>query len=228
MDEENKTIYNTEEPETEATPPQPPLMTEEIITGDNVEEAEMTVIPQQPPQKENRGFEYMLRDVLSVVISAVVIAMLLKAFVVDSRIVPTNSMYPTIEGGDRVIMLKFPYYFGFLPERQDVVVFAAGEEFDSEEDLLKRVIGLPGDIVEVKGGNVFVNGEAITEPYIYEPPVYRYDAVTVPEECYFMLGDNRNRSRDSHMWNNPFVPFSDIKGKVVLCYWPLPHLGLVK
>jgi len=224
MTEENR---NTEEMERAALPQQPPSAEENITAYDEAEAAEEAATPSEPP-KEKRGFEYMVRDVLSVVISAVVIAFLLKAFVVDSRIVPTNSMYPTIEGGDRVIMLKFPYYFGFLPERQDVVVFAAPQEFDNEEDLLKRVIGLPGDTVEVKDGKVYVNGTALTEPYLYESPVYDYDAITVPENCYFMLGDNRNRSRDSHMWENPFVPFGDIKGRVVLCYWPVDHFGLVE
>lgn len=203
-------------------------MAEENKIDQPTGEAEQAAALAKPARQGKRGFKYMLRDVLSVVISAVVIAMVLKTFVVDSRIVPTSSMYPTIEAGDRVIILKFPYYFGGTPSRQDVVVFAAGAEFDSEEDLLKRVIGLPGDTVEVKESKVYVNGEALAETYVSEAPLYDFAAVQVPENCYFMLGDNRNRSRDSHMWVDPFVPFESIKGQVVLCYWPLNHLGAVE
>jgi len=180
---------------------------------------------------ERRGLKYLLRDVLSVVISAVIIAAALKAFVIDSRVVPTGSMIPTIQEGDRVIILELPYFLGKTPARQDVVVFSAPEEeeFEKGEDLLKRVIGLPGDTVEVRDGLVFVNGEALDEPYINEQPTYnKLFEGTVPADCYIMLGDNRNRSDDSHLWENPYIPFSDIKGKVILCYWPLSHLGPVE
>jgi len=182
----------------------------------------------QPKPAERSGFKYLLKDILSVVISAVVIAIVLKTFVLDSRIVPTGSMVPTINEEDRIIMLKFPYYFGNTPARQDVVVLAAGPEFGVKEDLLKRVIGLPGDTVEVTGGKVYVNGTALVEPYLNALPNYEYGPVTVPDHCYFMLGDNRNNSNDSHMWQEPFVPFSSIKGKVVLCYWPLKDFGPIK
>ena len=184
--------------------------------------------PEDPTPTERGGFMYLLRDILSVVISAIVIAVALKAFVVDSRIVPTGSMIPTIHEGDRVIILRLPHLFGKRPARQDVVVFAPGEEFGNDDDLLKRVIGLPGDTVEIKSGLVYVNGEALDEPYINEPRRKDYDEVTVPEDCYFMLGDNRNHSRDSAMWLNPFVPFSDIKGKVILRYWPIRDFGIVE
>ncbi|MCL1816928.1 MAG: signal peptidase I, partial [Clostridiales bacterium] len=69
---------------------------------------------------------------------------------------------------------------------------------------------------------------ALYEPYISAPSINKFDEVTVPEGCYFMMGDNRNNSRDSTMWEDPFVPLSDIKGKVLLCYWPLSHFGTVE
>lgn len=198
-------------------------MTEEIREH---ESSQAAALPQ--PSRKKQGSKNMLRDILGVIISAVLISFALKMFVLDSRIVPTSSMVPTIDAGDRIIMLRFPYFFGGRPQTQDVVVFAPNEEFESNDDLLKRVIGLPGDVVEVKENKVFVNGAALSEPYLNESPQYEYGPVTVPEGCYFMLGDNRNRSRDSHMWDDPFVPFSSVKGKVVLCYWPTNHIGKVE
>ncbi|MCL1816125.1 MAG: signal peptidase I, partial [Clostridiales bacterium] len=172
------------------------------VYEDNASEADV--------QNVRRGFKYLLLDVLSVLVSAIVIAVILKTFVVDSRIVPTGSMIPTINVGNRVIILKLPYFFGKTPKLQDVVVFTAPAEFESKEDLLKRVIGLPGDTVEVKNNYVYVNGEPLTEEYLNAAPLYDYGKVKVPEGHYFMMGDNRNHSRDSHLWEDPFVPLSDI------------------
>ena len=200
---------------------------EAMVLG-QMNQLEPAVVLDKPASAEAHGLKYFLKDVLSVVVSAVIIAVVLKGFVVDSRIVPTGSMKPTIIEGDRVIILKLPYFFGTALDRLDVVVFAAGEEFGTDEDLLKRVIGLPGDTVEVKGGLVYVNGIALEEPYISEFSQRDFDIVVVPEGCYFMMGDNRNHSRDSTMWNDPYVPSSAIKGKVLLRYWPVEHWGLVK
>ena len=196
-----------------------PIQAAQILPGDK---------PAGPKAAERRGFKYLLWDVLSVVVSAIIIAAALKLFVVDSRIVPTGSMIPTINAGDRVIILKLPYILGKTPNCQDVVVFAAPEEFGTQEDLLKRVIGTPGDTVEVREGLVYVNGVALDEPYLAEQSIKNFEKVTVPEGCYFMMGDNRNHSRDSTMWNDPFVPFSDIKGRVLVCYWPMGHWGIIE
>jgi len=164
---------------------------------------------------------------LSVVLTVLLIV-LAGIFVADGRIVPSGAMLPTIEPGDRVCVLKLPYILGAVPKLQEMVVFTAPEEFGVNDDLLKRVIGLPGDTVEIKDGLVYVNGVALDEPYILEPSHRDFPQVTVPESCYFMLGDNRNHSRDSIMWQDPFVPLSSIKGKVVLRYWPLAHWGRIR
>ncbi len=178
-------------------------------------------------KEKKQGFKYFVRDVLSVVVSAVLIAVLLRTFVVDSRLVPTESMYPTITGNDRVILVKFAYYFD-EPQRGDVVVFASPDEMPDDSDLLKRVIGLPGDTIEVREGLVYINGIPLNESYIAEAPLYEYGPTEVPENSYFMLGDNRNRSNDSHIWTDPFIDEDDIKGEVVLRYWPFDRFGLIK
>ena len=110
------------------------------------------------------------------------------------------------------------------PERGDIVVFSPNDNSEGD-DLLKRVIGLPGETIEVKDGYVYIDGVALEENYILEQPNYFFAEVTVPENCYFMMGDNRNMSRDSHAWDNPFVPMENIKGKAVCCYWPFSRMG---
>ncbi len=108
------------------------------------------------------------------------------------------------------------------PQRGDVMVFRYPE--DPSRDFIKRVIGLPGDTVEVKGGYVYVNGLRADEPYIYERPNYPIAAEKVPPDHYFVLGDNRNNSHDSHIWG--MVPREDLIGKAWVVYWPMNEWGL--
>ena len=118
---------------------------------------------------------------------------------------------------DRLIALRTAYWFS-EPKRGDIVVFHYP---DNEEELyIKRVIGTPGDIVEGKDGVVYVNGEALEEPYIKEPAEEDFGPYQVPKESYFMLGDNRNHSRDSRDWENTYVKKNKILGKAFLRYYP--------
>ncbi|MEG1536866.1 MAG: signal peptidase I [Clostridiales bacterium] len=179
--------------------------------------------PAKPAKKNS-----FLKDMIVIFLSALVIAMVLKLFIVDSRVVPTGSMYPTIEMQDRVILNKLAYIGEKIPQRGDIVVFTAPAEMNSRFDFVKRVIGLPGETLEIKDNAVYINGEALVEDYIYEAPLYTYGPVTVPEDCYFMMGDNRNSSLDSHYWQDPFINEKAIKGKVVCRYWPISQIGVLK
>ena len=126
-------------------------------------------------------------------------------------------MENTIMTHDRLIALRTAYWFS-EPKRGDIVVFHYP---DNEEELyIKRVIGTPGDIVEGKDGVVYVNGEALEEPYIKEPAEEDFGPYQVPKESYFMLGDNRNHSRDSRDWENTYVKKNKILGKAFLRYYP--------
>lgn len=154
---------------------------------------------------------------------AVVLALALKAGVADAREVPTPSMVPTVQPGDRIFVERAVVHFTGL-SRGNIVVFTP--PVPSEEDYLKRVIGLPGDTVEVKGGQVLVNGRVLVEPYIAEAPTYPYGPVTVPEGKVFVLGDNRNQSYDSHAWG--LLDESAIHGRAWVRYWPLNRLGLLE
>jgi len=133
-----------------------------------------------------------------------------------------SSMNPTLFNGEYLIISNFAYKLD-EPQRGDIIVFHHPQ---SELNLIKRVIGLPGDTVEIQGGVVRVNGVALDEPYIQAPPAYDSSWV-VPNGQYFVLGDNRNQSSDSHAWG--FLPKDHILGKALLIYWPpekwmkIPH-----
>ncbi|MGI6449355.1 MAG: signal peptidase I [Desulfitobacteriia bacterium] len=153
---------------------------------------------------------------------AFVLSIVIRNFVIDTRIVPTGSMLPTIQLQDRLIVDRIFYKFDSF-QRGDIIVFEAPESAQEDLDLVKRLIGLPGEKVEIKNGKVFINDQALYEPYIRETPDYDYGPVTVPPNSYFMLGDNRRESKDSHIWG--FLPKDKILGKVWVRYWPLDKIG---
>jgi signal peptidase I len=132
-----------------------------------------------------------------------------------------HSMMPTLKEGEYIIINKLAYYLD-EPQRGDVIVLRFPN--DRERDFIKRVIGVPGDHIEISGGEVRVNGVLLREPYISAPPRYE-DSWIVPEGKYFVLGDNRNNSSDSHNWS--FLPREDIVGKAWLIYWTPKDWGLV-
>ena len=135
-----------------------------------------------------------------------------------------TSMEPSFYEGQRVVVNKAAYWDWIgAPERGDVIIFNAPDS--SNEDFIKRVIAIPGDTVEVRNRTVYVNEVALDEPYIMSQPSYSMPSRTVPEGQYFVLGDNRNRSNDSH--NGWFVPRSDIHGKAWLSTWPPELWGVI-
>ena len=154
---------------------------------------------------------------MEIFVIALVGAWLLQHYLIVNAEVPSGSMKDTINEGDRIIANRLAYSFGEAVQRGDVIVF----EFPDNEEILyvKRVIGLPGDIVLIRDGEVYVNGIALNEPYIKEVTKGDFGPYTVPEGCYFCLGDNRNDSADSRYWNNTYVKQDEILGKVVLRYW---------
>ncbi|HHZ16921.1 MAG TPA: signal peptidase I [Clostridia bacterium] len=156
-------------------------------------------------------------------LEAVVLFIIIGIFVADVRMVPSASMVPTIQIGDRLVVEKITHRFWGL-ERGDVIVFEAPDELGMRDDLIKRLIGLPGDTVEVRDGRLYVNNQLQDEPYLAEAIAYDFPAVTVPEGKIFVLGDNRNFSYDSHEWDCIFANIDDVKGKALFTYWPLDRL----
>ncbi|MEQ9235131.1 signal peptidase I [Coleofasciculus sp. E2-BRE-01] len=158
---------------------------------------------------------------------SVFLAIGIRSFVAEARYIPSGSMEPTLQINDRLIIDKISYNFR-QPQRGDIVVFSptdALKQQNFKDAFIKRVIGLPGETVEVKGGRVYVNDQALREQYIEEEPEYSYGPVTVPEDNYLVLGDNRNNSYDSHYWG--FVPRDNIIGRAIVRFWPLNRVGEV-
>jgi signal peptidase I len=157
-----------------------------------------------------------------------VLAIGIRQFVAEARYIPSGSMLPTLQINDRLIVDKLSYRFN-NPQRGDIVVFSPTSTLEKQnfhDAFIKRVIGLPGDKVEVKNGKVYINGKAISENYIEEAPQYQWRPEMiglpdrVPPNSYLVLGDNRNNSYDSHYWG--YVPREKIIGRAVVRFWP-PH-----
>ncbi|MBK7317199.1 MAG: signal peptidase I [Anaerolineales bacterium] len=160
-------------------------------------------------------------DIIETLILAVVLFFGINA--VSARVrVDGFSMRPTLDDGEFVLVSKLNYKLSNV-QRGDIIVFHY--PMDPEQELIKRVIGLPGDRIEVNEGIVYVNGQALEEPYIAAPPAYS-SQWNVPEDRLFVLGDNRNDSSDSHSWG--FLPFENVVGKAVLIYWPPPMWDVIE
>lgn len=167
----------------------------------------------------------LFREVIITVILALAIFLVARGTIQTYEVFMT-SMEPNFQEGQRVVVNKAAYWSWIgEPERGDVIIFT--EPNGSNEDFIKRVIGLPGDTVEVKNGLVYVNGVELDEPYIIDPPAYTVEPRTVPEGKYFVLGDNRNHSNDSHSGSDWYVPRENIHGKAWLSTWPPETWGVV-
>jgi len=166
------------------------------------------------PEKTNVLKEII--DWVAVIVCAIVISFLINTFVIVNATVPTSSMENTIMAGDRVIGSRL-YYLRHEPERGDIIVF----DYPDDPNILyiKRVIGVPGDHIEINGGKVYINGEVYEEPYLNVTTEGEWGPYDVPADSYFMLGDNRNDSADSRYWHNTFLTKEGIVGKAIFKYW---------
>ncbi len=174
----------------------------------------------------SREIKDFIKETISVIVIAFILAMILRAFVIEGRIIPTGSMLPTVQLQDRVMLNRFIYRFK-EPQRGDVVMFQPPESLNSPTPFLKRVIGLPGETVEMKNNKVYINGKSLVEPYVAEPLNYHYGPVVVPSDSLFVLGDNRNNSYDSHEWN-AWLTRDRLMGKALVIYWPLNQIGVLE
>lgn len=173
------------------------------------------------PIKKKDGFWHFLLDFFETLLLSV--ALFLGINALTARVlVEGYSMQPTLDNGQYVLVNKMPYRTK-LPDYGDIIVFHF--PIDPEQDFIKRVMGLPGDQVEIRDGQVIVNGFSLSEPYIAAAPQYR-GSWTVPEGQVFVLGDNRNNSSDSHSWGS--VPMENVVGKAIAVYWPPPAWHIIE
>lgn len=156
---------------------------------------------------------------------ALILALVLRTYVIEHFLVEGESMLPTLQNNEHLLVYKLGARFA-PPKRGQIIVFKFPG--DPRKDFVKRVIGLPGDTVEITGGKVLVNGEVLREPYILEEPFNDFPKTQVPPGTVFVLGDNRNNSMDSRYPAVGFVPFSNIKGQAVFVIWPLNHFGPIR
>ncbi|MFH1782367.1 MAG: signal peptidase I [Candidatus Omnitrophota bacterium] len=180
---------------------------------------------------KNEKVRYLLKEWVEPIIIAVILALIIRAFVVQAFKIPTGSMRPTLIEGDRILVNKFIYRFK-EPERGDVMVFVAPE--DKKKDFIKRVVGLPGENVKISNGTILINDRAveknsvIRERYYYNRGDFgkEGDNQRLPGDAYYMLGDNSISSRDSRYWG--FLPRKYVIGKAFLIYWPPSRIRLIK
>lgn len=167
--------------------------------------------------KESAGRE--AREWIESILVALVIAVIIKAFIFETILVDGHSMLPTLKHRDRLAVNKIEYRLG-EPNRGDIVVF----RYPANHKLIfiKRVIGIEGDRVQIMDHEVFVNGQRLSEDYIKEKPLADYPETVVPKDTVFVLGDNRNDSRDSRYSDVGFIPIENIRGKAMARIWPLP------
>ena len=171
-------------------------------------------------------------DYVKMIVIVVVIVLFVNNFVLINAKIPSESMENTIMTGDRVFGFRLAYginadIFGNRiskkmkdPERFDIIIFKYPD--DESQLFIKRLIGLPGETVEIRDGKVYINGaqEPLDDSFVPETPRGDSGPYVVPENSYFMLGDNRENSRDSRFWDNTFVTFDQIVGKAIVRYFP--------
>ena len=183
---------------------------------------------------------------LTTILTAIILTVIIRIFVAEARWIPSESMVPTLAVGDRLVVEKVSYRFR-SPQRGDIVVFIPPEHVGTEDAFIKRIVGMPGDLIEIRlDEGVYVNGELLPENYTAEPPKLsgsypgdltvlgdlrffpiaegesRSDPIVVPPDRFFVMGDNRNNSQDSHVWG--FLPRENIIGRTFVRFWPLNRL----
>lgn len=177
----------------------------------------------EPPRQDS------LWSNVRVLLIALVVALVVRVAIAEPRYIPSNSMDPTLHIGDRLLVDKLSYRWQ-VPHRGDIVVFNPPAQlvklgYQNGQAFIKRIIGEPGDTLQVQGGQVILNGQPLPESYILAAPQYEMPALKVPPGYVFVMGDNRNDSNDSHVWGP--LPQQNLIGKARLRFWPLDRLGPV-
>lgn len=179
-----------------------------------------------PVGKELPLYRRNINEFIDSIVQAGVSALLLIHFIVRSYYIPSGSMIPTLQIHDYILVNELQYVFS-KPARGDVAVFHPPDTYTGDkEDLIKRVVGIEGDILEVKDGKLYRNHQLVDEPYIKEPIQGSFGPYTVKPGCCFMMGDNRNDSYDSRFWHD--VPYKNYVGKAEFIFFPPKRIGRIR
>jgi signal peptidase I len=170
-----------------------------------------------------------IRENGQTILIALVLAFIIRTFIAEPRFIPSDSMFPTLETGDRLVVEKISYRF-HPPVKGDIIVFEPPlqllmQGYEKSQAFIKRTIATPGQTVAVKDGKVYVDDRPLQEKYIAESPQYNLEPIQVPEGELFVMGDNRNNSNDSHIWG--FLPQENVIGHAVFRFFPLSRFGKV-
>jgi signal peptidase I len=176
--------------------------------------------------KPNLGKQ--IKENIQIIVIAVIIAFLLRTFIAEPRFIPSDSMYPSLAEGDRLLIEKVSYHF-HPPSYGDIIVFQPPVQlqnlgYTTDQAFIKRVIATPGQTIAVNKGQVYVDNQPLQENYIAANPEYEMSPVRIPPDSLFVMGDNRNNSNDSHIWG--FLPKKQVIGRAIFRFWPLPKIGL--
>ena len=178
----------------------------------------MQTEPQQRPQPTRSA----IREVVETLLFTLLIYLLIRTFLFENYRVVGTSMDPTLADGEFLVVNKLGYRL-HQPQRGDIIVFR--DPYSPDRKLIKRVIGLPGESVEIREGQVLINDQTLHEPYLEDAGDSMRAAAVMAEGEYFVLGDNRNNSSDSRSWGT--LPHARIVGKAWLSYWPPAMWGLI-
>jgi signal peptidase I len=188
-------------------------------------------LPTSTPRtiKKKRALDWLEWALL--ILGALTVALIIKTFLFQAFYIPSESMSPTLEKNDRVIVNKLSYRLHDV-NRGDVIVFKAPDGVDpTVKDLVKRVIGLPGETIEQTNGRIYVNGKRLKEPYLTEGAIAEpgpgFARIKIPEDSYWVMGDNRSNSKDSRLFPDHFIHKRDIVGSVFVRVWPLHRLDIL-
>jgi signal peptidase I len=172
---------------------------------------------------EKSTLRYLL-ELIEIVVIAFAISWVIRTYFLEARIIPTGSMLPTIQLQDRVIVDKFFFKHFDKLRSGDVIVFHPPEKAHASDDFIKRLVGMPGDTIEIRNNRTYINGQPLYEPYLLEPSSKNYKLEgKVPEGSVFVMGDNRNNSADSREWG--LLPIKNITGRTLFRYWPFNRFG---